>query len=110
MRNAMMLSLGVFLLANWLLVPLWGNHGLWLSMMLFLAARAVTLGLHYPALERSVGAGLRSVEAGQAWAERARPPAPSRARLGAPSRRSRVASVSSMAELGRASCRERGWP
>ncbi|HEY9549696.1 MAG TPA: MATE family efflux transporter, partial [Kiloniellaceae bacterium] len=64
MRNAMMLSLGVFLLANWLLVPLWGNHGLWLSMTLFLAARAVTLGLHYPALERSVGAGRRSVEAG----------------------------------------------
>lgn len=55
MRNAMVLSLGFFLIANWLLVPAYGNHGLWLSMMLFLAARAVTLGAHYPALERSVG-------------------------------------------------------
>ena len=55
MRNAMVLSLGVFLLANWLLVPPLGNHGLWLSLLLFLAARAVTLGLHYPALEESVG-------------------------------------------------------
>jgi MATE family multidrug resistance protein len=57
MRNAMLLSLAVFLLANWLLLPALGNHGLWLSMMLFLAARAVTLGLHYPALEASVGSG-----------------------------------------------------
>lgn len=55
MRNAMVLSLGVFLLAVWLLLPALGNHGLWLSFMLFLAARAVTLGLHYPALEKSVG-------------------------------------------------------
>src|SRR3546814_105683 len=55
MRNAMILSLAVFLLAVWLLVPPLGNHGLWLSLLLFLAARAVTLGLHYPALEESVG-------------------------------------------------------
>src|SRR3546814_20808063 len=86
MRNAMMLSLGVFLLANWLLVPLWGNHGLWLSMMLFLAALAVPLGLHYPALERSLGAGLRSVEAAPARAARERQPAHSRARTDPPTR------------------------
>src|SRR3546814_12538683 len=55
MRNAMILSLAVFLLAVWLLVPPLGNHGLWLSLLLFLAARVVTLGLHYPALEESVG-------------------------------------------------------
>lgn len=55
MRNAMVLSLGVFLLAIWLLLPPLGNHGLWLSFLLFLAARAVTLGAHYPALEKSVG-------------------------------------------------------
>jgi MATE family multidrug resistance protein len=61
MRNAMVLSLGIFLLANWLLVPSFGNHGLWLSLMLFLAGRAVMLGLHYPALEKSVGAESRSV-------------------------------------------------
>lgn len=55
MRNAMVLSLAIFLLAVWLLLPLLGNHGLWLSFLLFLAARAVTLGAYYPALERSVG-------------------------------------------------------
>jgi len=55
MRNAMLLSLVVFLLANWLLLPLLGNHGLWLSLTLFMVARAVTLGLYYPALEGSVG-------------------------------------------------------
>jgi multidrug resistance protein, MATE family len=55
MRNAMLMALGFFLVANWLLLPPLGNHGLWLSLMLFLAARAVTLGLYYPALEESVG-------------------------------------------------------
>ncbi|WP_340117758.1 MATE family efflux transporter [Pelagibius sp. 7325] len=55
MRNAMILSFGAFLAANWLLLPALGNHGLWLSLILFLAARAVTLGLYYPALESSVG-------------------------------------------------------
>ena len=63
MRNAMVLSLGIFLIANWLLLPAFGNHGLWLSLMLFLAGRAVTLGLHYPALENSVGAERKSAEA-----------------------------------------------
>ena len=55
MRNAMILSLGVFLAACWLLVPQLGNSGLWLSLVIFMGARAVTLGLYYPALERGVG-------------------------------------------------------
>ena len=57
MRNAMVLSLAVFLVANWLLPPLLGNHGLWLSLMLFMAARGITMALAYPALEGSVGNG-----------------------------------------------------
>ena len=65
MRNAMVLSLGIFLLANWLLLPPLGNHGLWLSLLLFLAARAVTLGLHYPALEESVGPRRRAAAEGR---------------------------------------------
>jgi MATE family multidrug resistance protein len=65
MRNAMVLSLGIFLLANWLLLPPLGNHGLWLSLLLFLAARAVTLGLHYPALEESVGPRRRTAAGGR---------------------------------------------
>lgn len=55
MRNAMLLSLAVFVAAKWLLLAPLANHGLWLSMMLFMTARAVTLGIVYPALEGSVG-------------------------------------------------------
>ena len=54
MRNAMILSLAGFLLAGWWLVPAYGNHGLWLALMLFMAARAVTLGAFYPRIERSL--------------------------------------------------------
>ena len=56
MRNAMLASLAVFLLANWLLLPPLGNHGLWLSLTLFMAARAVTLAACYPALEGTMAA------------------------------------------------------
>lgn len=31
------------------------NHGLWLAFMVFMAARAVTLGIVYPRIERDVG-------------------------------------------------------
>ena len=55
MRNAMIMSVLVYILAWWILVPLWQNHGLWLALSIFMAARGVTLGLKYPALERSVG-------------------------------------------------------
>jgi MATE family multidrug resistance protein len=52
MRNAMLVSLAVFLLSTWLLLPALGNHGLWLSLMIFMIARAVTLGVLYPRLLR----------------------------------------------------------
>lgn len=55
MRNGMVLSLIAYLLATWALIPLWGNHGLWLSFMIFMITRAVTLGLWYPRIERSIG-------------------------------------------------------
>ncbi|MEO3431164.1 MATE family efflux transporter [Pelagibius sp. CAU 1746] len=54
MRNAMLASLAVFLLADWLLLGPLGNHGLWLSFMIFMAARAVTLAVCYPALEATL--------------------------------------------------------
>ncbi len=54
MRNAMALSLGAYLVACWLLVPAFGNHGLWLAFTVFMAARALTLGAAYPRLERAV--------------------------------------------------------
>ena len=51
MRRAMVWSVAVYGLAVWLLLPLWGNHGLWAGIMVFFVARAVTLALRYPALE-----------------------------------------------------------
>ena len=48
-----MLASAVYFLSVWALVPLMGNHGLWLSLIVSLVARTVTLGARYPALERS---------------------------------------------------------
>jgi len=48
MRNGMMLSLAVFFCTSLILVPLWGNHGLWTSYCILMLARAATLGWWYP--------------------------------------------------------------
>lgn len=56
MRNAMVLSLALFLAASELLIALWGNHGLWLALLVLMAARGLTLGAYYPRLERRVAA------------------------------------------------------
>ncbi|RYE95356.1 MAG: MATE family efflux transporter, partial [Oxalobacteraceae bacterium] len=44
MRNGMLLSVGLALPVAWLSSGL-GNHGLWVSFLLFMALRAVTLGV-----------------------------------------------------------------
>lgn len=54
MRNAMILSFAVFVAAVALLQPRLGNHGLWLALMVFMVARAMTLAARYPRLERAV--------------------------------------------------------
>jgi MATE family multidrug resistance protein len=54
MRNAMLLSLIIFLAAVWLLLPLWGNHGLWAALMIFMATRGITLGVWYPRIVRDL--------------------------------------------------------
>jgi MATE family multidrug resistance protein len=54
MRNSMMISLLVFILALGLLVPIYANHGLWAALIVLMIARAITLGLYYPALEKSI--------------------------------------------------------
>jgi MATE family multidrug resistance protein len=56
MRNGMVISLAVYLAAALALVPLLGNHGLWLALMLFLVARAATLGLWYSRIPRAISA------------------------------------------------------
>ena len=55
MRDMMIVSLAVFLAAWAILTPIFGNHGLWASLMIFFIARAATLGLKYPALEKELG-------------------------------------------------------
>lgn len=54
MRNMMLLSVTVYLASWFVLTSLYGNHGLWASLIVFLAARALTLAARYPALERDV--------------------------------------------------------
>jgi len=53
MRNGMILSFALYIAVTWVTVPRWGNHGLWLALILFLAARGVTLALWYPRIERA---------------------------------------------------------
>lgn len=52
MRNMMIVSLGVFLLAWWLLEAPFGNHGLWAALNIFFIARGVTFATRMPSLER----------------------------------------------------------
>lgn len=51
MRNMMILSVAGYLIAVLTLIPIMGNHGLWLALLVSFALRGVTLGLRYPALE-----------------------------------------------------------
>ena len=51
MRVAMLQSTVVYVAILFVLVPIMGNHGLWLSLMIFDLVRALTLWRYYPALE-----------------------------------------------------------
>jgi MATE family multidrug resistance protein len=53
MRNMMFISFCIYLIALAFLLPSYGNHGLWASLIIFSIARGVTLGFKYPALEKS---------------------------------------------------------
>ena len=54
MRIAMIQSVAIYVLALVALVPLLGNHGLWVALVVLNVARGVTLGLRYPGLEARV--------------------------------------------------------
>lgn len=55
MRNSMLFSsLAVFLPA-WYLLQAWGNHGLWISFLLFFAARGVSMAWYYVRIDRRRG-------------------------------------------------------
>jgi MATE family multidrug resistance protein len=51
MRNAALASVTVYGVAVAVLLPAFGNHGLWAALMILNATRGITLGLRYPALE-----------------------------------------------------------
>lgn len=54
MRNAMILSLIVYLVAVEVFRPLYGNHGIWLGFILFMVARGLTLGYYFPRIEKRI--------------------------------------------------------
>ena len=54
MRNMMIVSVAVYLVLCAVLIPLWGNHGLWFALAAFMALRGLTLGAVYPAVGRSI--------------------------------------------------------
>ena len=53
MRNGMMISLAIFIAVALILKDVYGNHGLWLSLMIFMVIRGITLGVFYPRVERA---------------------------------------------------------
>jgi len=55
MRNAALASLAIFVAVGHPLVDAYGITGLWISFILFIIARAVSLGVLYPKLLRSIG-------------------------------------------------------
>jgi len=57
MRNMSILSTGAYVIAALLLVPSYGNHGLWIAFLFSFVARGITLGIRYSALERATADG-----------------------------------------------------
>ena len=53
MRNMMAVSFVIYIVAIYTLIPVFGNHGLWMALLISFAARGATLALRYPALEAS---------------------------------------------------------
>lgn len=54
MRNMMAISTVIYFATAIALMPLAGNHGLWIALLVSFAARGATLAWKYPALEASV--------------------------------------------------------
>ncbi|MGD9827318.1 MAG: MATE family efflux transporter [Hyphomicrobiaceae bacterium] len=50
MRNMMLLSVAIYVVIVLMLMPIIGNHGLWLALMLFYLVRTVTLWRRLPGL------------------------------------------------------------
>ena len=53
MRNAMVISVAIYVAAMATLTGTLGNHGLWLSVMIFMVVRALTLAVRYPNIKKT---------------------------------------------------------
>ena len=47
MRNAMILSVTIFITASYFLINNFGNHGLWISLLFFMIMRSITLNFYF---------------------------------------------------------------
>jgi MATE family multidrug resistance protein len=54
MRNMMMVSLLIYVVSVLALTPSFGNHGLWMALLISYVARGATLGYKYPTIERDL--------------------------------------------------------
>ncbi len=54
LMRSMAISLAVFLAASWALVGPFGNHGLWAALLIFMAARGLTLSPLVPRIARAI--------------------------------------------------------
>ena len=54
-RNIMFVSFVLYCIALAALLPTFGNHGLWISLLIAFGARGVTLAIRYPPLVADIG-------------------------------------------------------
>ncbi len=54
MRNAAMFAAVTFLSVGWLLAMWYGNHGLWVALIVFVLARSIALGMRFNGLRQSI--------------------------------------------------------
>ncbi|SDE10520.1 MATE family efflux transporter [Paraburkholderia lycopersici] len=55
LMHAMAVSLAVFLCASWALIGTFGNHGLWIALLVFMASRGLTLSPLLPRISGAMG-------------------------------------------------------
>jgi MATE family multidrug resistance protein len=54
MRDSTAISFVIYAISAVVLTNIYGNEGLWMALLISFVARGVTLGMRYPALERSL--------------------------------------------------------
>jgi MATE family multidrug resistance protein len=56
MRNAMLISMLAYIALLQLTIPLFGNHGLFLGLAIFMLLRAASLLFYFPGIEAAIHA------------------------------------------------------